>query len=179
MDDGHLRPKKATVNGARKAKKLFAEPSSDLTANSITLHTSLPKSLRLSLPPSGKVRNYSYLANQRLRAELTSQATRSAQSKVLLKDAGMLLTGEVGKLEVEGELERTWRVGQDEILRSAGQEAARGRRELKLDGGPYRSRFTRNGRYVLKSGYTDHVLSSSKIQNPNRSLTVIKPDTSL
>ena len=51
-------------------------------------------------------------------------------------------------MEVEGELEKTWRVGQDEIVKSAGQEAAKGRREWKLDGGPYRSRYTRNGRYT-------------------------------
>ena len=51
-------------------------------------------------------------------------------------------------MEVEGELERTWRIGQNEIVESAGQEAALGRREWKLDGGPYRSRYSRNGRYM-------------------------------
>lgn len=58
----------------------------------------------------------------------------------------MLLTEEKGMMEVEGELEKTWRVGQEEIAAAAGQEAARGRQEWKLDGGPYRSRYTRNGR---------------------------------
>jgi U3 small nucleolar RNA-associated protein 7 len=52
----------------------------------------------------------------------------------------------VGGIEVEGEMERTWRVGQSDIVQSSGQEAAKGRNEYKLDGGPYRSRYTRNGR---------------------------------
>lgn len=51
-------------------------------------------------------------------------------------------------MEVEGEMEKTWRIGQDEIVKAAGQEAARGRKEWTLDGGPYRSRYTRNGRWV-------------------------------
>jgi hypothetical protein len=50
-------------------------------------------------------------------------------------------------MEVEGEMEKTRRVGQDDLVRGAGQEAAKGLREWKLDGGPYRSRYTRNGRY--------------------------------
>ena len=58
----------------------------------------------------------------------------------------MLLMGEAGAIEVEGEMERTWRVGQSEVVQLSGQEAAKGRNEYKLDGGPYRSRYTRNGR---------------------------------
>ena len=59
-----------------------------------------------------------------------------------------MLTEEAGTMEAEGEMDRTWRVGQKDIVGSTGQEAARGRKEWKLDGGPYRSRYTRNGRYV-------------------------------
>ena len=62
----------------------------------------------------------------------------------------MLLAEDAGRLEAEGALERTWRVGQDEIVRAAGLEAARGRREWVLDGGPYRARYTRNGRCALR-----------------------------
>ena len=56
-------------------------------------------------------------------------------------------------MKAEGELEKTWRTGQDEIVKAAGQEAARGRKEWKLEGGPYRSRYTRNGRYFLQSRF--------------------------
>lgn len=60
----------------------------------------------------------------------------------------MFLMDEAGKMEVEHEMEKTWRVGQTDIATGAGQEAGRGRREWKLDGGPYRCRYTRNGRSV-------------------------------
>ena len=51
-------------------------------------------------------------------------------------------------VEVENEMEKTWRVSQDEVVRGTGQEAAKGRQEWTLDGGPYRSRYLRNGRFV-------------------------------
>ncbi|TFK85425.1 BING4CT-domain-containing protein [Polyporus arcularius HHB13444] len=60
-------------------------------------------------------------------------------------------------MEVEGELEKTWRVGQDEIVQAAGQQAAQGRQEWKLDGGPYRTRYTRNGRHLAVVGKKGHV----------------------
>ena len=51
-------------------------------------------------------------------------------------------------MRAEREMERTWRVGQEEIVRAAGVEGALGRREWRLDGGPYRARYSRNGRCV-------------------------------
>jgi len=47
-----------------------------------------------------------------------------------------------------GEMEKTWRVGQEEIARGAGREAAVGRKEWRVDGAPYRPRYSRNGRRV-------------------------------
>jgi U3 small nucleolar RNA-associated protein 7 len=121
----------------------------DSTAKSVLPHTALPKSLRPGSPPPNEAKKYSHIPDKKLRAELSRQSAYSARSKALLEDAAFLLEHEEsGVMEVEGELERTWRVGQDEIVESAGQEAAKGRREWKLDGGPYRSRYTRNGRYM-------------------------------
>lgn len=121
----------------------------DSTAKSILHHTSLPKSLRPGSPLPNEAKKYSHISDKKLRAELSRQSAHSARSKALLEDAAFLLEHEEsGTMEVEGELERTWRVGQDEIVQSTGQEAAKGRREWKLDGGPYRSRYTRNGRYM-------------------------------
>jgi len=120
--------------------------SSDRTLHSISKHTSLPKSLRPTSPIPETVPTHSHIANKKLRAELTRHSAHAVRSKTLLKDAELLLTGEAGKMEVEGDMERTWRVGQEDIVQGAGREAARGRREWKLDGGPYRSRYTRNGR---------------------------------
>jgi U3 small nucleolar RNA-associated protein 7 len=133
----------ASQKGAKRSKD---SSSSDHTLHSITKHTSLPKSFS-KLPEAAPT--HSHIANKKLRTELNRHSAQAAQAKELLKDAEMLLADEAGKIEVEGEMERTWRVGQKEIVQGAGQEAARGRREWKLDGGPYRSRYTRNGRFVV------------------------------
>ena len=48
-------------------------------------------------------------------------------------------------------------MSQDEIAKTVGAEAAKGRRELNLDGGPYRVRYTRNGRHMAVVGHKGHV----------------------
>lgn len=125
------------------------DASTDRTVNSVALHTSIPKSLRATSPPPENLPKYSHIPNKKLRSQLTRQSVHSARSKALLKDAELLLNDEAGTMEADGEMERTWRVGQDEVVAAAGQEAARGRKEWVLDGGPYKTRYTRNGRYVL------------------------------
>lgn len=126
----------------------------DPTATSVAQHTTLPRSLRPSSPPPEDAKKYSHIPNKKLRTHLTRQSTQNARSKKLLKDAELLLTEEAGLMEAEGELEKTWRVGQDEITTAAGQQAAQGRQEWKMDGGPYRTRYTRNGRLVGMSCFS-------------------------
>jgi U3 small nucleolar RNA-associated protein 7 len=132
-----------------KRTKQGQTPTTDETLNSVAKHTSLPKSLRATDPLPENVPKHAHITNPKLRSELTRQSAQAARSKALLKDAELLLTENAGTMEVEGEMEKTWRVGQDEIARSAGQEAAKGRREWKLEGGPYKSRYSRNGRFVI------------------------------
>lgn len=132
--------KKRKVSHPKKSKDASA---SDRTLQSVAKHTSVPKSFN-KLPDGPNT--YSHIANKKLRTELNRHTTQASRAKALLEDAEMLLVDEAGMMEVEGEMERTWRVGQEEIAQGAGQEAAKGRREWKLDGGPYRSRYTRNGR---------------------------------
>jgi U3 small nucleolar RNA-associated protein 7 len=147
-----IRPlaKRRKISGdvAHKRTKQAQPPTADETLNSVSKHTSLPKSLRATDPLPENVPKHTHIANPKLRSELTRQSAHAARSKALLKDAELLLTEDAGKIEVEGEMEKTWRIGQDEIARSAGQEAAKGRREWKLEGGPYKSRYSRNGRFV-------------------------------
>ena len=118
----------------------------DRTAESVALHTSLPKSLRPTEPLPENLPKYGHIANKKLRTQLTRQSHHAARAKALVKDAEMLLTDDAGMMEVEGEMEKTWRITQSEVASSAGKEAALGRKELTLDGGPYRSRYSRNGR---------------------------------
>lgn len=125
--------------------------TSEITAQSVKKHTSVPASLLPTSiePSSDNVQKYSHIANKKLRGELHRQTAHNMRAKALVDEsAEMLLVDEAGRMEVDGELERTWQVGQDEIVRAVGQEAAKGRKELKLDGGPYRTRYTRNGRCV-------------------------------
>lgn len=132
-----------------KSTKPSGKDADDHTLSSIVKRTSTPKSLRIPEPSdASQVKKYSHIANKKLRTELVRQSTHNAQAKEMLADAEMLSMGERGMLEVENEMEKTWRVGQSEIASSAGGEAAKGKQEWKLDGGPYKSRYTKNGRLV-------------------------------
>lgn len=146
-DDSKRRPEATSKAG----------PSHDRTLNSVSLHTSVPKSLRQTSPPPENIPKYSHIQDSKLRTKLTRQSVQSARNRALVKDAELLLAEEVGLIEVEGDLEKTWRVGQDEVAQAAGQEAAKGRKEWTLDGGPYRSRYTRNGRHLAVVGKKGHV----------------------
>lgn len=137
--------RKRTESGKRTTKP---SSSSDRTVASVAQKTSLPKSLRPTSSPPGHVPKNTHIKDLKLRTQLNRQASHAARAKDLLRDAELLLTNDAGRIQVENDLERTWRVGQDDIAASAGQEAAKGRQEWKLDGGPYRSRYTRNGRSV-------------------------------
>jgi U3 small nucleolar RNA-associated protein 7 len=120
-------------------------------------NTALPKSLKTTEPAPGKSRKYNHIANKKLRTTLHRQSANAERSKALLKDAELLLPNEAGKMEVEGDMDRTWRISQDEIVRSVSVEAARGRKEFALDGGPYRAKYTRNGRHMAFVGQKGHV----------------------
>ena len=136
-------------SSSSKPKSNAPKTTTDPTLSTIAKHTSIPKSLRDSKPlPEDSVPKYNYIANKKLRTTLTRQSEQEARAKALVEDADMLLMEEAGGMEVENEMDRTWRIGQEDVIKSAGQEAAKGRREFKLDGGPYRARYTRNGRYV-------------------------------
>ncbi|KAI5297573.1 Small subunit (SSU) processome component, partial [Ascosphaera atra] len=70
----------------------------------------------------------------------------------------VLLENDSGFLEPEGELERTYKVRQDEIRESVGMETAKNSFDLKLDEmGPYVFDYTRNGKDLLIAGRKGHV----------------------
>ncbi|KAF9010004.1 WD40-repeat-containing domain protein [Cyathus striatus] len=120
------------------------DPNTDFTYQSVLAHTSIPKSLQ-NFPAQEDVPSHKHIANK----------TQAARAKALVEETDLMMD-DAGRMEVEGEMERTWRIGQDEIVKIAGQEASKGRREWKLDGGPYRSRYTRNGRHLAIIGRNGH-----------------------
>ncbi|KAI5293157.1 Small subunit (SSU) processome component [Ascosphaera acerosa] len=96
--------------------------------------------------------------DKKLRANLKALESKYKAATLRAKDAELLHEEQGGFLEAEGELERTYRVRQDEIARSVGVEAAKGRLDLALDAfGPYVCDYTRNGRDLLLAGRKGHV----------------------
>lgn len=96
--------------------------------------------------------------DKKLRSNLKSVEAKNKDAALKAKDAEILLEHEPGFLEPEGELERTYKVRQDEIQENVGIETAKKGFELKLDDmGPYRADYTRNGRNLLLAGRKGHV----------------------
>ncbi|GES57160.1 U3 small nucleolar RNA-associated protein 7 [Aspergillus terreus] len=106
----------------------------------------------------GKAVNLHAIRDKKLRGNLKSIENKYKAAALQAKDAEILLEHEAGFLEPEGELERTYKVRQDEIKQSVGIETAKKGFELKLeDLGPYRCDYTRNGRELLLAGRKGHV----------------------
>ena len=96
--------------------------------------------------------------DKKLRSNLKSLESKYKDAVLKAKDAEILLEHESGLLEPENELERTYKVRQDEVKDSVAVETAKKGFELKLDGlGPYVCDYTRNGRGLLLAGRKGHV----------------------
>lgn len=119
-----------------------ASPRIDPTLVSISSSTRLPST------SASKAKGNRQVKDLKLRSHLNRLAEHATLAKTLVEDAELLMTGEKGRMQAEGGIEKTWRVEQDEIIQSVGVEAATQRKEWKLDGGSYRARYSRNGRSV-------------------------------
>lgn len=96
--------------------------------------------------------------DRKLRRNLKVLEEKYQNATLKAKDAEVLLENSPGFLEPEGELERTFKVRQDEIASNVPIEAAQKRFDLKLDQlGPYICEYTRNGRGLLLAGRKGHV----------------------
>lgn len=106
----------------------------------------------------GKPNSVKSARNKKIRGAIKEQENRHKDAVLKAKDAEILLEHDAGFLEAEGELERTYKVRQDEIKDSVGLETAKKGFELRLtDAGPYRADYTRNGRSLLLAGRKGHV----------------------
>ncbi|KAI4227390.1 MAG: hypothetical protein L6R36_002470 [Xanthoria steineri] len=98
------------------------------------------------------------IKDKKLRSNLRHLEDKYKDAVVKAKDAEILLENESGLLEPEGELERTYKVRQDELKPGLSVETAKKGFELKLDVlGPYVADYTRNGRSLLLAGRKGHV----------------------
>jgi U3 small nucleolar RNA-associated protein 7 len=147
-----IKPLNAAKKRGGKGKGREHKPKSndvDPTLHSVSARAGLPRSMRPDTPES-KIRGpYSHIKDKKLKAKLHSQVAQASQAKALREDATTWLAAEQGgRMEVETELERTWKTTQMEIVEAAGEAAVTGRKEWRWDVGPYRVRYSRNGRYV-------------------------------
>ncbi|KAF2748944.1 BING4CT-domain-containing protein [Sporormia fimetaria CBS 119925] len=104
-----------------------------------------------------KIRTKS-IKDKKLRANLRSLEQKNQEAALQAKNAEILLENTAGMLEPEHELERTFKIRQDEIQREVGVETAKKGFELRLEGlGPYICEYTRNGRDLLLGGRKGHI----------------------
>ena len=96
--------------------------------------------------------------DKKLRSNLRRLESKYKDATLKAKDAEILLENEAGFLEAEGELERTYKVRQDELRQDLAVETSRKGFELKLvELGPYIAEYSRNGRHLLLAGRKGHI----------------------
>ena len=105
----------------------------------------------------GKAIRVGTVKDKKLRANLKRIESKYKDAILQAKDAEILLENQEGFLQPEAELERTYKVRQDDIRRAVGIEQAKKSFELRLDMGPYVSDYNRNGRSLLLAGRKGHI----------------------
>ncbi|EON64580.1 hypothetical protein W97_03813 [Coniosporium apollinis CBS 100218] len=96
--------------------------------------------------------------DRKLRSNLRALEAKYRNASLKAKDAEILNEHDSGFIQPEGELERTYKVRQEDVREAVGVETAKKGFELRLEGlGPYVSDYTRNGRELLLAGRKGHV----------------------
>lgn len=156
-------PSTGTSTNPRDAHKTISrgehKESIDPTHHSILDTTRIPRAFQKSALPTGSGEEtikpdkaISTIKDKKLRAKVGRQDVTAKQARRDRDDVNEWLNapiaGGAGGIEVDEELgERTWRVGQEEIVKEVGKGAGRKKFDLKFDGmGSYFVDYTRNGR---------------------------------
>lgn len=106
----------------------------------------------------GKKVNTKNIKDKKLRTNMKRMESKYEDATLKAKDAEILLENTTGFLEPETEMERTYKVRQDEIAAELAVETAGKKFELKLDSlGPYIFDYSRNGRELLLAGRKGHI----------------------
>jgi U3 small nucleolar RNA-associated protein 7 len=105
----------------------------------------------------GKTVNTKNIRDKKLRRNLQALETKYKAASLKAKDAEILLEETSGFIEPESELERTYKVKQDEIRESVSIATAQKRFDLTLNElGPYVFDYSRNGNDLLLGGRKGH-----------------------
>ena len=97
------------------------------------------------------------VSDKKYHREARETERQLAKAAATAAAAEILLPSRAGAIEVEGPMERTWRVSQSAIRDAVDVGIARKGAELALEGGPYAVSWTRSGRHVLLGGARGHV----------------------
>lgn len=97
--------------------------------------------------------------DRKLKANLRRIESKYQDAILKAKDAEILHEHQEGYLQPESELEKTYKVRQDDIREAVGIEQAKKSFEVKLDMGPYVANYTRHGRELLLAGRKGHIAS--------------------
>ncbi|KAK4655726.1 putative U3 small nucleolar RNA-associated protein 7 [Podospora pseudocomata] len=96
--------------------------------------------------------------DKKLRRNLSTLENKYKEAAYKAKEAEILLENTAGFIEPETELERTYKVRQDDIQKNVAIEVAQKGFELKLNElGPYVCEYSRNGRDLILAGRKGHV----------------------
>lgn len=95
--------------------------------------------------------------DKKLRANLKRIENKYRSAVLHAKDAEILYENTEGFLQPETELEKTYKVRQEEVLDAVGVQQAKKSIDFKLDLGPYTANYTRNGRSLLLAGRKGHI----------------------
>ena len=102
------------------------------------------------------------IKDKKLRGSLKTLEKQYRDTTFKARDAEILNENQSGFLEPEADLEKTYRIGQDEIRRELPSQTARKGFELKLNElGPYIAEYTRNGRELLLAGRKGHIATTN------------------
>ena len=111
----------------------------------------------------GKKIRYQSVKDKKLRSNLKSLEAKYKDAALKAKDAEILLENDGGFLQPEHELEKTYKIRQDDLKKVLAVETAQKGFDLKLGEGlgPYACGYTINGRGLLLAGRKGHVAAIS------------------
>ncbi|KAH8197830.1 hypothetical protein TruAng_008028 [Truncatella angustata] len=117
----------------------------------------VPKHKREELKRLKQARRDYGVKDKKLRRNLKGIESKYQTAALNAKDAEILLENDAGFLEPETELERTYRVRQEEIQEGVSETTATKRFDLTLGLGPYVFEYDRPGKHILLGGRKGHV----------------------
>ncbi|KAL8678836.1 MAG: hypothetical protein Q9186_004860 [Xanthomendoza sp. 1 TL-2023] len=149
VEDGTISKRKPSLSGDNSSRKIEDPEAAELRRRTAEAQQTYGRGKKIAARS---------IRDKKLRSNLKSLENKYQDATLKAKDAEILLENESGLLEPEGELERTYKVRQDELKPELSVETAKKIFDLKLEElGPYLADYTRNGRGLLLAGRKGHV----------------------